>query len=151
LCDNIIIPKGAEELDEALVCDVAKWLQKYPSAHKTYKTALQQYFDNEESRDIADNLRKAFETFLQEFLENTKNLDTNISDIGTYLKDNRVNEETRCMFSRLITHYKMLNDKTAKHHDKTDKNSVEFLLYQTGVFMRYLLVIKQNEGSTKNK
>ena len=145
LCDNIIIPKGVGELDESLVCNVAQWLQKYPSARKTYMTVLQQYFDNDEPRDIADNLRKTFETFLQEFLGNSKNMDNNIGEIGAYLKDNGINEDIRNMFTALIKHYKLLNDKTAKHHNKTDKKSVEFLLYQTGVFMRYLLVIKQDE------
>jgi len=145
LCDGIIIPKGVKEFDKALVCDVAMWLKKYPATQKPYLNALQQYYDNAEPRDIADNLRKSLEAFLQEFLGNKKNLDKNISVVGTYLKENGINEEVRKMFTTLISHYKSLNDKTAKHHDDTDKNSVEFLLYQTGVFMRYLLKINESK------
>jgi hypothetical protein len=143
ICENTIIPKGVGEFDEALVCDVAQWLQQYPKAHKPYTTALQQYYNNHEPRDIADNLRKSLEDFLREFLGNKKNLENNIGQVGTFLKENNVNEEIREMFTTLISHYKRLNDKTAKHHDETNENCVEFLLYQTGVFIRFLLVIRQ--------
>ena len=60
LCDGIIIPKGVEEFDKALVIDVAEWLKLFPLAQKPYIIALQQYHDNDEPRDIVDNLRKSF-------------------------------------------------------------------------------------------
>ena len=144
LCDGIIIPKGVKEFDEALVCDVADWLKKYPSVHKVYITVLQQYFNGDEPRDIADNLRKTLEAFLQGFFNNEKNLVNNISEIGTYLEKQSVPKEVRNMYTALIDYYNKHNDKTAKHHDKTDINSVEFLLYQTGIFMRFLLVLRRN-------
>ena len=143
ICNGIIIPKGVKEFDKALVCDVVEWLTDYQSTHKLYMTALQQYSENDEPSIIADSLRKSFEAFLREFLGNKKNLDNNKNEVCLYLKNHNVNEEMRNMFATLISYYKTLNDKTAKHHDATDKNSVEFLLYQTGVFMRYLLVIKR--------
>jgi len=150
-CKGIIIPKGVKEFDKALISDVAEWLADYRPAHKLYMTALQQYSDHDEPSVIADSLRKSFETFLREFLGNKKNLDNNKSEVGSYLKSHNVNEETRGMFATLISHYKTLNDKTAKHHDATDKSSVEFLLYQTGVFMRYLLVIERADEQTQGK
>ena len=54
------------------------------------------------------------------------------------------------MFTTLSTYYKKLNDKTAKHHDKTDKRDVEFLLYQTGVFLRYLLIVAGSNEEEEN-
>ena len=69
LCEELIVPKGVKEFDEALVCDIAVWLQNYPSTHRSYIQVLQQYFDNGEPRDIADNLRKSFEIFFRNFLE----------------------------------------------------------------------------------
>jgi len=145
LCDNIIIPKGAKELDEAVVCSVAEWLQKYPTAQQPYTTALQNYFNSKEPCDIADNLRKSFEAFLREFLKSESNLDENIKKLGLYLKKHNISIEVRNMFTMFISYYKTHNDKTAKHRNDTDKNSIEFLLYQTGVFMRYLLTIQQSE------
>jgi len=145
LYNDIFIPRGVKEFDKALVFDVAGWLQRYPSAHKAYVTSLRQYYNDDEPRDIADNLRKSLEAFLQEFLGNKRNLDNNIGEVGTYLKNNGANEEIRNMFTTLVRHYKLSNDKTAKHHDLTNKQDIEFLLYQTGLFMRYLLVIKETE------
>ena len=62
-----VFPKGAKELDDALVSEPLEWLKDYPKAHKTYVNALKQYSEGIYIRDVADNLRKALEEFLQEF------------------------------------------------------------------------------------
>ena len=71
--DYFVFPKGAKELDDALVSEPLEWLREYPQAHKTYCIALKQYSDGIYIRDVADNLRKALEDFLREFLENNNN------------------------------------------------------------------------------
>ena len=63
-----VFPKGAKELDNALVSAPLEWLSSYPKARETYIIALKQYSEGIYIRDVADNLRKALETFLQEFL-----------------------------------------------------------------------------------
>ena len=148
LCGNILIPKGAKELDGALVSDVADWLAGCPKSHNLYISALKQYADNENPVEIADNLRRSFEVFLQEFLVNDKNLDNNKSVVGQYLKEQGVSDDARNLFTTLMHYYKLDNDKTAKHHAETNKSAVEFLLYQAGVFMRLLLVLRKNEIQT---
>lgn len=85
-----IFPKGAKELDNALVSEPLEWLIDFPNTRKTYIIALKQYSDGIYIRDVADNLRKAFETFLQEFLKNTKNLETNKNSICKYLGEQGV-------------------------------------------------------------
>ena len=85
-----IFPKGAKELDSALVSEPLEWLKDYPKAHKTFCIALKQYSEGEYIRDVADNLRKALEEFLQEFLNNTKNLENNKNDICRYLGSKQV-------------------------------------------------------------
>lgn len=79
-----VFPKGAAELDNALVSEPLEWLKDYPLAHKTFVIALKQYSDGIYIRDVADNLRKALEAFLQEFLNNTKILKlTKTKSVGT--------------------------------------------------------------------
>ena len=129
-----IFPKGAKELDDALVSEPVKWLEDYPNARKTYVIALKQYADGIYVRDVADNLRKSLETFLQEFLGNTKNLENNKIEICKYLGDQGVDS------------YKNINDRVAKHNDDVDKKLLEFLLYQTGVLIRMVISIKKSEG-----
>lgn len=140
-----IFPKGAEELDDALVSEPFEWLKDYPNARKTYATALKQYSDGIYIRDVADNLRKALEAFLQEFLGNSKNLETNKSEICRYLGEQGVDAGISGLFQPLINAYKNINDRIAKHNDAVDEKLLEFLLYQTGVLIRMVLSVKEAE------
>lgn len=143
--EYFIFPKGAKELDDALVSQPLEWLNKYPQAHKTFCIALKQYADGEYIRDTADNLRKALEEFFQEFLENDKNLETNKTEICKYLGVQNVDPGICGLFQPLINSYKNINDRIAKHNDKVDEKLLEFLLYQTGVLIRMVLSVKERE------
>ena len=146
-----IFPKGAKELDDALVSEPLDWLGEYPLAHKTYVIALKQYSDGIYIRDVADNLRKALEAFLQEFLNNTKNLETNKNEICRYLGEQGVDSGISGLFQALINAYKNVNDKIAKHNDAVDEKLLEFLLYQTGVLIRMVLSVKQAHDMEENQ
>ena len=144
--DNVFIfPQGAKELDDALVSEPLEWLSEYPQAHKTYCIALKQYSDGIYIRDVADNLRKALEAFLQEFLGNSKNLETNKNDICKYLGEQGVDAGISGLFQPLINAYKNINDRIVKHNDAVDEKLLEFLLYQTGVLIRMVISIKKSE------
>ena len=145
-----VFPKGAVELDNALVSEPLEWLKDYPLAHKTFVIALKQYSDGIYIRDVADNLRKALEAFLQEFLNNTKNLETNKNEICRYLGEQEVDAGISGLFQPLINAYKNINDKIAKHNDAVDAKLLEFLLYQTGVLIRMVLSVKQAQDMEEN-
>lgn len=144
--EHFIFPKGAIELDSALVSQPLEWLKDYPKSHKTYCTALRQYSDGIFIRDVADNLRKTLEGFLQEFLCNDKNLETNKNEICKYLGAQGIDAGISGLFQPLINAYKNINDRIAKHNDKVDKKMLEFLLYQTGVLIRMVLTVKQADA-----
>lgn len=136
-----VFPQGAKEFDDALVSEILLWLRDYPKAQKTYVTALKQYADGIYIRDVADNLRKALETFLQEFLGNEKNLETNKNEICRYLGEEGVDPGVSGLFQPLINAYKNINDRVAKHNDKVDAKLLEFILYQTGILIRMVLSV----------
>ena len=138
-----IFPKGAKELDDALVSQPLEWLKEYPNTYKTFCIALRQYSEGVYIRDVADNLRKALESFLQEFLNNTKNLETNKNEICRYLGECGVDSGISGLFQPLINSYKNINDRIAKHNDAVDKTLLEFLLYQTGVLIRMVIVVNK--------
>lgn len=48
------------------------------------------------------------------------------------------------MLGALITPYNMFNNEVTKHNDKMDARYFEFLMYQTGVFFRMLIVVKKD-------
>ena len=141
-----IFPRGAKELDDGLVSQPLEWLAQYPNAQKTYITALHQYADGIYIRDVADNLRKALETFLQEFLGNDRNLESNKNEICRYLGKQGVDTGISGLFQPLINSYKSVNDRIAKHNDRVDAKLLEFLLYQTGVLIRMVLSVKGMEA-----
>lgn len=138
-----IFPKGAAELDDALVSQPLEWLKEYPKSYKTFCIALRQYSEGIYIRDVADNLRKTLEDFLREFLNNNSDLNKNKKEAEAYLKQANADPQLINMFGSLLTHYYLLNNEIAKHNDKVDKTYLEFLLYQTGVFIRMLIVVKQ--------
>ena len=142
-----VFPKGAKELDDALVSEPLEWLKDYPKAHKTYINALKQYSEGIYIRDVADNLRKALEEFLQEFLSNDKNLESNKNEICKYLGQAGVDAGITGLFQPLINSYKNINDRIAKHNDKVDEKLLEFLLYQTGVLIRMVITVKMEENN----
>lgn len=74
--EYFVFPKGAVELDSALVSQPLAWLNQYPKAHTAFVKALREYADatTENSSDIADKFRKALETFFQEFFKMIKPL-----------------------------------------------------------------------------
>lgn len=141
-----IFPKSAEEFDDALISEPLEWLTDYPDARKTYVIALKQYSEGKYVRDVADNLRKALETFLQEFLGNTKNLESNKVEIGRYLANQNIDAGVVGFYKSLLSTYKSLNDKIAKHNDAVDEKMLEFLVYQTGIFIRMLIVINNKHN-----
>ena len=146
--DYFIFPKGAKELDDALVSEPLEWLADYPNAHKTYCIALKQYSEGIYIRDAADNLRKALETFLQEFLGNTQNLESNKNNICKYLGEQGVDAGVSSLYQTIINSYKNINDRIVKHNDNIDEKLLEFLLYQTGILIRMTITVKKAENNT---
>ena len=62
--------------------------------------------------------------------------------MADYLTENNINSETNQMIQALINRYRLLNDKAVKHNDEIDVRSIEFLMYQTGLFMRLLIELR---------
>lgn len=81
---------------------------------------------------------------MQEFFNNEKNLEGNISVTDEFLKANNADPQLEQMFTFFIKGYKKLNDASVKHNDKFDKKYLEFILYLTGLFIRSLIVVKSN-------
>ena len=150
--EYFVFPKGAVELDSALVSQPLAWLNQYPKAHTAFVKALREYADatTEYSSDIADKFRKALETFFQEFFKNDKALESNKSIYGNYLSKAGVPKEIASNFETLLQTYCSFMNGYAKHHDKTELNVLEYLMYQTGNIIRLLITLKQAEPTPDN-
>lgn len=145
--DYFIFPKGAEELDNALVSDVLIWLEEYPLSHKAFVKAIKEYSKLNEynASDVADLFRKALETFFQEFFKSGKSLENLKSEYGNYMKMKEIPNELSNNFEKNVQSYaKFIND-YAKHHDKTSKYVLEYIMYQTGSLIRFIITLKDKD------
>jgi len=141
----ILYPKGAKLLDEKLVNDVLFWLNSYPNVLKSFQEALQMYSSGKYQRDIADKMRLSLETFLREILGNNNRLEKQISPLGNFLKTKNVPKYIRNMYTQLLSYYCDYQNEYVKHNDKVDKRELEFIIYLTGSFMRFLLTLREAE------
>ena len=144
-----IFPKGAKELDYALVSEPLEWLSEYPQTQKEWIEALKVYssLTDDNASDVADKFRKALERFLQEFFGKTKSLENLKSEYGAYLKARGVPSEISNNFETLQKSYTDFMNNYAKHHNKTSRNVLEYIMYQTGNIIRLLITLKQEENN----
>lgn len=144
-----IFPKGAEELDDALVSEPLEWLNEYPKTRVEFVQALKDYSDlnDDNASDVADKFRKALERFFQEFFnKKDKNLENLKSDYGKFMESKGVSNELSNNFQNLLEAYTKFMNNHAKHQNKTNKNLLEYIMYQTGNIIRLMITLKK-EGN----
>ena len=148
--DYLFYPKGARLLDEKVVNDVLDWLRKYPKVYDNFKSALEKYQNKVYQRNLIDDLRLALELLLKIILrEKISKKEKLISVIGKYLKQKNVPTPLRQMFCQsLLPYYIEYQNEYAKHNDKVSYLELEFMIYLTGTFMRFLITL---EEGAKNK
>ena len=143
-----LFPKGAKELDDALVSEPLEWLEDYPNTHKAFVKALKVYSESteENASDVADLFRKALESFFQEFFGGDRSLEKYVDDrtYERYLDQRGVPVDLRGEFENTVKMYTKFNNNNAKHHDKTTNNVLEYLLYQTGSIIRFLITLDRD-------
>ena len=142
-----IFPKGAKELDDALVSEPLEWLADYPESRKAFVKALKEYSEttSDNASDIADKFRKTLENFFQEYFGGNKSLENYKNAYGTYLKSQGVPKEVSGNFETLLQAYTSFMNNYAKHRDATSNRLLEYLMYQTGNIIRLLITLKQGE------
>lgn len=150
---TFIFPKGAKELDRALVSEPLEWLSSYQTSQKAFSKALELYADSSDSNasDVADAFRKSLETFFQEFFNSDKSLENLKSEYGQFLKNCNVPAEISNNFQSLLNSYALFMNNYAKHHDKTSKNILEYIMYQTGNIIRLLITLKNEAEGLCNE
>ena len=142
--EYLFYPSGAKLLDEGVVNDVLDWLSDYPESCKSFESALKKYQEHKYERNLIDDLRLSLELLLKRILKNKKSLDNQKETLGKYLKEKSTPTEIREMFTRLATCYVDYQNEYAKHNDKVREAEVEFMIYLTGTFMRFLLSLEKN-------
>ena len=144
-----VFPKGAKEMDDALVSQPLEWLMEYPKSYSAFVKALKEYAEAtpDNASDIADKFRKTLETFLREFFDNNAPLEKNKVEYGRYLKGRGVPAEITGNMETLLQAYANFMNGYAKHQDATSLNVLEYLMYQTGNIIRLLITLKHSKSA----
>ena len=152
-CKIFIFPKGARELDEALISQPLQWLSDYPKARIAFIKALELYADSSDfnASDVADCFRKALETFFQEFFSSDKSLENLKTEYGKFLKSKSVPSEISNNFEKILGLYTDFMNNYAKHHDRASENILEYIMYQTWNIIRLLISLKSGEDEIESE
>lgn len=132
----IFYPKGEEKLDNELVNSPLSFLKKESSEH--FIQALQSY-QNKKYIKSAESIRRSLEEFLRNKLKNTKGLNTNITELQIKLKSDGRDAQVRNIIQSTFGYLDQYFNENSKHNDgDIDDSENEFLIYQTGLLMRYV-------------
>lgn len=150
--EYFLFPKGAEELDSALVSEPLLWLNDYPASHKAFVKALKAYsiITEDNASDVADLFRKALETFFQEFYKSDKSLENLRSEYGNFLNRKGVPTEISNNFEKMLESYIKYNNNYVKHHDKASLDILEYIMYQTGNLIRLIITLNREGDANAN-
>lgn len=132
----IFYPKGENLLDEELVNSPLSFLNKESTEH--FIQALQ-FYQSKKHIKSAESLRRTQEEFLRYKLNNTKGLNANITELQTRLKSDGRDSQVRNILGSTFSYLDQYFNENSKHNDgDIDDCENEFLIYQTGLLMRYI-------------
>lgn len=141
--ENIVIPKGDEILDSEIVLYCLDALYKYKDAYKNFINALKQYYEGNYTRNSADNLRVTLEVLVKELISKPSfRLENSQRDLAPWLETNGVEVYLRNLICNTIKDYCTFQNEYVKHNDIIKKEYMEYLVYQTGVIVRFLLSVQ---------
>jgi hypothetical protein len=138
----LLYPAGARTLDEGVVNESLTWLEPVKDAHDRFAMGLSLLGKPGAARDVVDNLRLSLELTMRDVLGNTKSLENQQPVLGAFLKDKEVGGEVANMYLKLIDLYSKFQNDRAKHGNKVQEQEVEFILYLTGTFIRFLVTLR---------
>lgn len=130
-------------LDEKLVFDVLSWLDDYSETKKHFDKALKMEKKENNYRNIIDELRLSLEFFFKQIFNNEKSLENQKNNLGRYMNQKNISAEISNMYIKLIDLYTDYNNHTAKHEDKVEYVEINFMIYLTGNFIRFILLLEQ--------
>jgi hypothetical protein len=138
----MLYPAGVRMLDEALVENNLAWLKRYPKASKPFEEALKIYMakDPNQYRNMLDSLRCSVEQILRAVLNNDKSLENQKEEFLKWLAKYDAHSHIIGMYNDLLFNRfsKYQNDAVKHQEDNYTLAEVEFVLYVTGTFLRFI-------------
>jgi len=141
----IFYPKGARLLDERIINDVLDWLSSYPKIYNPFGNALALYQGKKYARELLDDLRFSLEQFFKKFLKIKKPYKQTLSN---YLGNKSISDKIIKMYTELYKFFENYQNKEVKHNKKFNPLEIEFVIYLTGNFLRFLIQVYEKTKFT---
>jgi len=138
---------GDSELNEALIEQTRHWLDPFPDALELFNDALQKYEHGVFKRNVLDDLRLSLEKLLKGVLGNSKPLERQMADLGSFIKKCGGSTELANMFFTLVDYYAKYQNSYVKHNDAVIEEEVEFVFEITSSFMKHVVRLNRREPS----
>lgn len=119
---------GSKEVNEALLEETKHWLKDYPDLLKLYQEALSKFDNQVFKRNLLDDLRLSLELLLKAIIGNSKSLENQSGDIGTFIQSKKGSKKLNNMFVKLIDYYSKYHNTYVKHDDAVIENEIEIIL-----------------------
>lgn len=138
----IVYPQGDDFLDQGIINYVLSGLEDFPEAAKPFEHALEIYQIGQLSqyRNLLDDLRLSLETLLKKVLNNKKSLENQEQELLRWLKGKQLHQQIVNLYKQLLFGpYRIYQNDAVKHGENYSLDEVEFAIYLTGNFMRFIL------------
>jgi len=135
----ILYPKGETALDKILVNEVLSFLNDESQKH--FVDALNSYlnFSRKNAIKSAESIRRSLEEFLRFKLKNKKGLKENLVELQKRHKAKNRDPILRNIIFQIFSYLDTYFNENSKHKDgNIDEPENEFLIYQSGLLMRYI-------------
>ena len=135
----VIYPKGEKLFDEELVNKPLDFLDAKSTEH--FVDALKYYQKGTDAERIksAEKLRRTIEEFLRYKFSNEKNYKENLKLLKAKAKDQGVDPQIAAIIANVFSKIDLYFNENSKHFDgEIGEPECEFLIYQTGVLLRYI-------------
>lgn len=128
-------------IDETLIDETRHWLDDYPDSLRLYEEALLKFGNKAFERNLLDDLRLSLELLLKSIFANTKSLENQLGNLGTFIQEKGGSKELGNMFQKLVEYFSKYQNSYVKHDDNVIEEEIEFVLELTSSFMKHLVRI----------
>lgn len=132
--EGMFYPSGAEELDQSLVDESLKWLEKYPNERTDYQRALECFLAKNNFGDVIKNSYNAVEGLARNVLKNDKTLDNNKTAI---IKNINLSDGWNKILATYIKYAHDYRHASDQRHEISE-HETEAYLYMTGLIIRLI-------------
>jgi hypothetical protein len=127
------------DLNLSLVEETRHWLDSFAESRVLFDAALQKHKHGVFTRNVLDDLRLSLELLLKEIFKNTKSLENQLPNFGSYIRARNGSTELANMFYKLVEYYTKYQNSYVKHEDAVIEEEVEFVFEITSSFMKHLI------------